>query len=462
MTRPHPSRYDPVPDGETVTLSDLALLAGVRPLTSRTRLVHVVVIVALAFVVRWIHLTYRAPQEGTEGFLAYAVLGMLFALVATVMDSPPRTARLSTVLVSALSTSLVGLGAAATLQLFFPDNLPRFSLLATAGLVFAWLLITGSIMAWNARNLRQADRVVAVVSDTDAEALRHDSSSNKVERPFIVADTITSADGFSDLTDRCTAVDANVLVLGTEALISSDVIAQAEALHSRGMRVRSLDDFYDQRLGKLPLSSLDSFALLGDIESLHGSYAPLKRATDLVLAALGTIVLVLLFPFVLIGNLIANRGPLIFRQERVGLFGEPFSILKFRTMAPGAVDISGWTSNDDPRITPFGKLMRRAHIDELPQVFNVFSGDLSVVGPRPEQVSYVRDLEQALPFYSARHLVRPGLTGWAQVRYPYAASEEDAFVKLQYDLYYVRHESFTTDIRILLLTVSHVLFGGGR
>ena len=431
-------------------------------MTSRSRLLHTAVIVTLAFVVRWIHLTYRAPQEGTEGFLAYVVLGLLFALVATVMDSPPRTARLSTVLVSALSTSLVGLGAAATMQLFFPDNLPRFSVLAMAGFVFIWLFATGSVLAWNARHLRQADRVVAVVSDTDAEALRREALSSRVERPFVVADAITTDTGFPDITERCNAVDATVLVLGTEALVSAEVITQAEALHRRGMRVRSLDDFYDQRLGKLPLSSLDRFALLGDIESLHGSYAPLKRATDLVLAALGTVVLVVLFPVVLIGNLIANRGPLLFRQERVGLFGEPFSILKFRTMTPGAVDISGWTSNDDPRITGFGKLMRRAHIDELPQVFNIFSGELSMVGPRPEQVTYVRDLEQALPFYSARHLVRPGLTGWAQVRYPYAASEEDAFVKLQYDLYYVRHESFTTDIRIILLTVSHVLFGGGR
>ena len=387
-------------------------------MSSRTRFMHVVAIVGLAFVIRWIHLEYRAPQTGSEGVLAYLVLGLLFALVAAVMDSPPQTPQVSTVLVSAFSTSLVGLGAAATLQLFFPDNLPRFSLIAMTVAVFGWLFVTGAWSAWNARNLRQADRVVAVVSDTDAEALERDALSTKVERPFVVADSITSKEDFGDITRRCDDVDAHVLVLGTEALISSDVVAQAEKLHRRGLRVRTLDDFYDERLGKLPLSSLDSFALMGDIESLHGSYAPLKRASDLLFAALGTLVLIVLFPFVLLGNLVGNRGPLLFRQERIGLFGEPFSILKFRTMTPGAVDISGWTSNNDPRITGFGKLMRRLHIDELPQVFNIFSGELSVVGPRPEQVTYVRDLEQALPFYSARHLVRPGLTGWAQVRYP--------------------------------------------
>ncbi len=122
-------------------------------------------------------------------------------------------------------------------------------------------------------------------------------------------------------------------------------------------------------------------------------------------------------------------------------------------MSPGAVDISGWTSNNDPRITGFGKLLRRTHLDELPQVINIFRGELSVVGPRPEQVDYARQLAEALPFYNARHLVRPGLTGWAQVRYQYAASEEDAYVKLQFDLHYVRHESLVTDVRIIWLTV---------
>jgi lipopolysaccharide/colanic/teichoic acid biosynthesis glycosyltransferase len=188
----------------------------------------------------------------------------------------------------------------------------------------------------------------------------------------------------------------------------------------------------------------------------------LKRATDYVLAVLGTLLLVVLAPLILIGNLIGNRGPLFFRQERVGLGGEPFRIWKLRTMTPGADDVSGWTSNADPRITPFGKVLRRTHIDELPQVLNIFVGDLAVVGPRPEQVGYANQLAEALPFYSARQLVRPGLTGWAQVRYQYAASEEDAYVKLQFDLHYVRHESLATDVRILWLTLHHLVFDGGR
>src|SRR3546814_9652313 len=134
-----------------------------------------------------------------------------------------------------------------------------------------------------------------------------------------------------------------------------------------------------------------------------------------------------------LANLGGNRGPLLYRQTRVGKGGKPMTILKFRTMAPQR---SGdrrdeWTLEDDPRITPVGKVLRKTHLDELPQVLNVLRGDLSVVGPRPEQPRYVEELTEKLPFYGLRHLVRPGLTGWAQVKYGYAGTERDALEKLQ-------------------------------
>lgn len=426
------------------------------------RALQPVVVVGIALFVRWVHLEYRAPVGGSEGIFWHVVLGLLFAVVALAMDTPPTTTRPSTVLVAASSAALVGVGVAATMQLFFPERVPRFAILLTTVLCFVWFLAFGLVLAWGARRAGRSDRVVAVVNTTDAAALIDEAGDARVDRRFTVISTLSGDAEYPLITERCEDARATVLVLGPKAIISPVVIAQAERLHRAGVRVRSLERFYDERLGKLPLSSLDSFALMGDIESLHGGYAPLKRVFDLVLASLGLVVLVLLLPFVLLGNLLANRGPLLFRQERIGLFGEPFDIIKLRTMTPGAIDVSGWTSNDDPRITPFGKVLRRLHIDELPQVFNIFRGELSVVGPRPEQVAYVRQLEAALPFYSARHLVFPGLTGWAQVRYPYAASEEDAYIKLQYDLHYVRHESFTTDLRIIGLTIRHLLVGGGR
>ena len=418
--------------------------------------------VAIALAVRWVHVSYRAPKEGTEGFGWYLVLGLIFGLTATILGAPPRSPRLSSVPVAALSAVIAGTGAAASLTLIFPDVVPRFSIFAT-GLFFGlWLLVVGAFSALRSRQSGNADRIVVVSPTEDIEALAAESLDARLESPFSVVGSRQSDPPPGDLIKLCVDTNASVVVLGPKAILSATVVEQASALHKRGVRVRSLEKFYDERLGKLPLSSLDKFSLMGDIESLHGSYAPLKRAFDILLGGLGAIVLLLLTPFVLVGNLIGNRGPLLFRQERIGFLDQPFSIIKLRTMAPGAIDVSGWTSNNDPRITPFGKLLRRTHIDELPQVVNILMGELSVVGPRPEQATYVGQLQESLPFYSARHLVRPGLTGWAQVRYPYAASEEDAFVKLQFDLHYVRHESFTTDLRIIWLTLRHILFDGGR
>jgi lipopolysaccharide/colanic/teichoic acid biosynthesis glycosyltransferase len=166
---------------------------------------------------------------------------------------------------------------------------------------------------------------------------------------------------------------------------------------------------------------------------------------------------------VLLGNLVANRGTLLYRQARVGRDGQRFSILKYRTMraAPDGAP-NEWTTEDDPRITPFGRVLRRTHLDELPQVVNIVRGDLSVVGPRPEQPHYVEELTAKIPFYDLRHLVRPGLTGWAQVKFGYAGDERDALEKLQYDFFYLRHQSLALDARIMVRTLRHVFGEGGR
>jgi len=158
--------------------------------------------------------------------------------------------------------------------------------------------------------------------------------------------------------------------------------------------------------------------------------------------------------------LIGNRGPLFYRQVRYGKQG-PFDILKFRSMSPES-EGNEWTNEQDERITPFGKFLRKTHLDELPQVLSVLRGDLSLVGPRPEQPQYVTQLSQSVPFYSFRHLVKPGLTGWAQVKYGYAGNEEDTLQKLQYEFYYLSHQSLWLDLRIISRTVRNVLNLAGR
>ncbi len=181
------------------------------------------------------------------------------------------------------------------------------------------------------------------------------------------------------------------------------------------------------------------------------------------MASLGMTFFLLVTPFVLIGNMVGNRGPLFYRQVRVGEGGFQFSILKFRTMRPGNGALSNeWTTEDDPRITPFGHFLRRSHLDEVPQMINIVRGQLSIVGPRPEQPRYVQELTAKLPFYDLRHLAKPGLTGWAQVKYGYAGSESDAIEKLQYEFYYLRHQGLMLDLRVVGRTLRSVFQRSGR
>jgi lipopolysaccharide/colanic/teichoic acid biosynthesis glycosyltransferase len=261
------------------------------------------------------------------------------------------------------------------------------------------------------------------------------------------------------------AVDhrATAVVLDRSAQLDDSIVAQAAQLHETGVRVRTLSLCFDEWLGKLPLSELERVSLMFDIGEVHRArYGRLKRIFDVLTGLAGTALMVAVTPAVIVGNRVANRGPLFYRQARVGKNGRSFEILKFRTMSPHADGTSAWTADDDPRVTRFGAWLRRTHLDELPQSLNILRGDLSIVGPRPEQPHYVEELSQKIPFYNLRHLVRPGLTGWAQVKYPYGASVADALEKLQYEFYYLRHQGLGLDARILVRTMRSVLGRQGR
>jgi lipopolysaccharide/colanic/teichoic acid biosynthesis glycosyltransferase len=195
----------------------------------------------------------------------------------------------------------------------------------------------------------------------------------------------------------------------------------------------------------------------------HGSAANrfLKRAVDLLAA---TAVLVVTAPLGLCVALLIKMedgGPIFFRQRRVGLGGVVFLLSKFRSMRVDAEAETGpiWAQPDDPRVTRVGRWIRLLHVDEIPQAWNVLRGEMSFVGPRPERPEFTQALEQALPFYGWRHLVRPGLTGWAQINYRYGASVEDTRHKLEYDLYYLRHYSLFGDLAIVLRTVTRIMKG---
>jgi exopolysaccharide biosynthesis polyprenyl glycosylphosphotransferase len=225
-----------------------------------------------------------------------------------------------------------------------------------------------------------------------------------------------------------------------------------------GVPVVPLSVAYEWLTNRLPVAyAVRDLSLIanGDDNAGRRLYQVAKRIIDLSLALVGLLVMVLLIPFIALGNALTSPGPLFYRQHRVGRAGKPFVLVKFRTMVPEAEAENGavWATEHDPRTTPVGRWLRRTHLDELPQVLNVLRGEMSVVGPRPERPQFVGQISSTLPIFRARHSIRPGITGWAQIHVPYGSSVGDAHLKLEYDLYYVKHAGFLLDIVTLLRTI---------
>jgi len=212
--------------------------------------------------------------------------------------------------------------------------------------------------------------------------------------------------------------------------------------------------------GRIPLEYVSQTWFLEHLrENEKTWYEALKRVMDVILAVPVAIVTLALYLFVALAIKISSRGPVLYSQVRIGKMGKPFRIWKFRTMRQDA-EADGkphWATQKDPRITGVGRFLRTTRIDELPQIWNVLKGDMSLIGPRPERPEFVEELTRQMPYYALRHLTRPGLTGWAQVKFPYAGTVEDNLQKLQFDLYYIKHRSLIIDAAIILRTVGVML-----
>jgi lipopolysaccharide/colanic/teichoic acid biosynthesis glycosyltransferase len=364
--------------------------------------------------------SYPYPRTAQLGAaIAYGAL-LALALYAFGLPDLPGT-KTGAALAASGAVATAGMAISA-LGLFSGGSLlPRFVVLGAGGLVFAWSLMCWELAPSQRARARQRERVVLVGEGTDPTELSVALGGNP-ERPAVIAaalnpgDTSTLGPGRSPLVSIADEANATTIVLTRQALSDESIVRQASLLHNRGCRIRSLPGFYQEWLGRVPVADLEATSLLFDVGGLHlPAYVRAKRLADVVLSVVGAVFLVMVMPFVVAGDLLGNRGPLFFRQDRVGRDGNVFSMLKFRTMKrQDAAARSEWTKPGAERVTPFGRLLRRAHLDEFPQVINVLRGDLSIVGRRPEQPHYVEKLRDKLPFYDFRHLVRPGLTGWAQ------------------------------------------------
>jgi exopolysaccharide biosynthesis polyprenyl glycosylphosphotransferase len=322
-------------------------------------------------------------------------------------------------------------------------------------------------------NSRRETRSLVFVGDAASrEAFGAECAKMKVAQPVLYAsnnpaDPTTGIAPFvallGDIREGRVAVEAIVL-RESHRDVSSETAQELVSLYFGGVPTYTLELFHQVYWQKIPLYRLNPTWLFqeGFQIAREPVFERLKRATDLVLSALG---LLLASPFIAVSAALVwleDRDSVWFFQTRVGRGQAPFQLVKLRTMRVQAEDGDLYTKDNDPRITRIGSFLRKTRLDELPQLWNVLCGEMSLIGPRPEWIRLVADYQEQIPCYSYRHLVKPGITGWAQVNYPYGASLDDTLRKLEYDLYYIRHFSFLLDASIVLKTVQIMLFGKGR
>jgi sugar transferase (PEP-CTERM system associated) len=253
------------------------------------------------------------------------------------------------------------------------------------------------------------------------------------------------------------------IVVAMEDRRGSMPVRELLDLRLRGVVIEDASALMERLSGKLPLDGLNPSSLIfTDGFKVKASQQIVRRLVSIAVSFIGLVICLPFIPFIILAVRLSSPGPIFFRQTRVGLRGRLFTVFKFRTMrqdaeAKGAV----WATKNDPRVTSLGRFMRKTRLDEIPQLWNVLRGEMGFVGPRPERPEFVQWLTTAIPFYDLRHLIRPGITGWAQVRYQYGASLDETKRKLEYDLYYVKHQSIGLDLLIMFETIKTIVLRRG-
>jgi len=342
--------------------------------------------------------------------------------------------------------------------LVFYQPIGRWITILTVSLT-ALFVIVPRYLVWGV--LQRRPRRLLFVGESPLAAATMESIGKDPHRAYEVVGTWQGA-GEGDLAETCQALDVDEIVLPLDTKNAGDLMPAVLRCLPLGCQARSVADFYEDAFRSVPVDHVSADWLLsGGLDTSNHLVEVVKRVSD---AALALALLVLTLPVTLLTALVVRLqadGPVFYTQARLGRHARVFRILKFRTMR---VDAEGaepqWASGDDPRTTRLGRWLRRTRIDELPQLANILLGHMSFVGPRPERPEFAARLEQAIPFYAWRHMVRPGLTGWAQINFPYGSSVEDARRKLEFDLYYIRHFSLLTDVVIVLRTLTAAMHGG--
>jgi len=437
---------------------------------------------AALFVIFGFVMANHAPviEDGQQVFGSAGILfavSQLFAFGLVGLLRAGTTERLAPLTVRMLFSTLVGAIVCHYLFGLLPDgalyrqSIPQASVMSFAAL----MLLRGFLLSGVQRNVFSR-RIMVLGTGADAGAVAGAIASLPASEATLVGFYPVDSQNRAVPTDQIIPTSMSleeavartraheVIVAVREQRGGSLPLSHLLNCRLRGVRILDLPGFYERVTGEVPVDSLkSSWMIYGDGFRQDWGRRFVKRVFDLLAASVLLIVTLPVMAITALAILLESGRPLIFRQDRVGLGGKEFTVFKFRSMRTDAErdGVPRWATSGDPRITRVGKFIRRTRIDELPQLFNVLRGEMSFVGPRPERAYFVEQLSEKIPFYGARHTVKPGLTGWAQVRYSYGASVEDAVKKLQFDLYYVKNHTLFLDIVILVKTIRVVLKGEG-
>ena len=349
-------------------------------------------------------------------------------------------------------------------------------------IIYLFFLISVPVMLWRFLYIflffssRYSKNIVIISHSSRMKPLLKLISSHKFHNitSYISDESIDKFDRFKDV-KQASVYEIVKSNMATEVIIStrgfsSDVIARINndiiLLFEEGVNIKSYETFYEELTDRVPKEYLNyqfykSISLSKNLENKFYIFS--HKIIDIIVSIVGLTISLLLLPLIFMANLIGNRGPLIYKQQRVGQKGKEFTIFKLRSMVPNAEKMGAvYAEKNDKRITVFGKFLRNTRLDEAPQFFNILKGDMSLIGPRPERPEFVKDLEEKIPFYAIRHVIKPGLTGWAQVKYPYAGTIDEQEKKLRYDLFYIKERSLFLDFKIIIKTITTVLFFKGQ
>ncbi|WP_339686359.1 sugar transferase [uncultured Nonlabens sp.] len=445
------------------------------------RIIDVVVVLGALHLLGVIfHFNYFLINE--EQWMWSVILAAYLLFFATVFElyNLQRASRITGTLRSAVTagsfTSLIYL-----LTPFFTPELPENRI----QILYFYLAITLPLLVWRSVYIKffassRFNKNIILIADASdavmiAKSLQDVDPNYKISgfintgpalasEHFVGLKVIGIKDAFDLFEDKSVT---EVVVASNEAEgITSNLYRWLIELVENGYSVREYTQVYEEMTDRVPVQYVgkDFYKYFPFARNNQNRlYIVYHRLFDIVASLCGLILFVAIIPFVFLGNLFGNRGPLFYSQERVGINRKLFKIIKFRTMERDA-EKSGaqFAVKNDVRITKFGKFLRATRIDEFPQFWNILKGEMSVIGPRPERQVFVEQLSEKIPFYETRHVVKPGLTGWAQVKTKYGVTDEDHLRKLQYDLYYIKKRSVFLDIRIIVKTLSTIIFFKGQ